>query len=300
MSTKTLKDVFSSSITDFYVNHVSTHLCDWLKTNKGIECTQEELCDAFGIEYTPRSNMAGLPQAASMGTQMPNLPGYYHGTGASPSRRGGGRKKNPPDPNAPKCVYQFQRGNRQGQVCGEPVSQSGEPGSNEYCKGCLKKKTVQSRIKSGSADKSVVRPPVLPGGMVAVQDQEKASEEKTIDAVPLDGHSDLFKDLEHHFILKKLEDDSLIAIGVEENGNHRPLTADEKTTAQSLGLSIMSNGDELPEAVPDQTIPTIPTVPQVSQTTPTVPAVPQIDGVVPTIPPVGIPKIPNVAQVATQ
>src|SRR5680860_92863 len=167
MSTSTLKDLFSSNVSDFFVNQVCAHLCDWLKNTKGVECTQQELCAAFGVPCAPRATMAGLPQAASMATQMPNLPGYMHGTGASPRKTGtgGGRKKAPTDPNGPKCVYQFQRGDKKGQVCGAPVAANGEVGGNEYCKGCLKKKTVQGSVKGsgGGGGKKMVPPPAAPG-----------------------------------------------------------------------------------------------------------------------------------------
>ncbi len=205
MATSTLKDVFSTTITDFFVNQVATHLSEWLKANKSVDVSAQDICGAFNVPFTPRTMMAGLPQSANMPTQMPNLPGYFHGTGASPARRGG-RKKAPVDPNAPKCVYQFQRGNKKGQVCAEAVANNGAPGSDQYCKNCLKKKTVQNRINSGSAGRSTVQPPVVPGGMVPVPNQQPTvASDNTINVVPIPGHPDMFKDVNHGFILKQFK-----------------------------------------------------------------------------------------------
>jgi len=279
MATSTLKDVFSTTVTDCFVNQVSSHLSEWLKTNKSVDVSAQDICEAFNVPFTPRPSMTGLPQAANMPTQMPNIPGYFQGSGASasPAGRRGGRKKAPRDPNAPTCVYQFQRGNKKGQVCGEQVAQDGRPGAEEYCKNCLKKKTVQNRINSGSSSKSSVQPPVLPGGMVSVPEQSSSSAENTIDAVPIDGHNDLFMDLKNNFILKQYEDGSLVALAVEEKGHQRDLTAEEKVTAQALGLCILDTPSPAPAV---QSVPTIPTV----AATDTVAAIPSI----PTIPQVGV------------
>lgn len=276
MSTTTLKDLLSSNVSDFFISHVSAHLCEWLKNTKGVECTQQEICGVFGLSYAPRTVMAGLPQAANMATQMPNLPGYMHGTGASPRKSGGagagagggGRKKAPTDPNGPKCVYQFQRGDKKGQVCGAPVAGGADAGGSEYCRGCLKKKTVQGSVKgAGGGGKKTVAPPSAPGGMVATQEQEQTGGGNTIRAVPIDGQPDMFKDTEHNFILKQYPDESIVALCVEINGIQRPLTADEKKLAQLRGLSVLDSPVVAP-VVP--TLPSMmPSIPQVPQMIPT-------------------------------
>jgi hypothetical protein len=293
----TLKNVFSTTITDFFVNQVASQLSEWLQNNKDVDVTAEELCSAFGLTYTPRTNMAGLPQSASMPTQMPNLPGYFQGTGASPAAEGksgkgsgrgggGGRKKAAPaDPNGPKCIYSFQRGNKKGGVCGDAVAGPGTPGGDEYCKNCLKKKTVQTRVTTGSGGRSTVQPPVVPNGMVSVNDDDDEDEDgdvntgtdNTINVVPIQGSSNMFKELNHGFILRQEHDGTVVALAVEENGVQRNLTADEKKTAQSLGLSFVDTPQKgsttqsvatiptVPTGVPSHTIPTIPSVPQVPQ-----------------------------------
>lgn len=271
--TTTLRDTLSSVTNEFFINHVSTKLSDWLKTNKDVECSPEELCSVFSVTYTPRSSMAGLPQAASMATQMPNLPGYYQGTGASPSSKkstGGGRKKATTDPNGPKCTYLFQRGDKKGQLCGLPVAQDGSTGGEQFCKGCLKKKTVQGKVKDGDGGKSTVQPPVVPGGMVSVPEQSDSSSENTIRAVPIEGHSDLYKDQDYGWILRQLPDGAIVALSVEENGTQRPLTAAEKKNAQLRGISVM-------DSPPQSAVPVVPSVPSVGKmpvsSIPTIPSV---------------------------
>ena len=288
MSTTTLKNVFSTTVSEFFVNHVANHLCEWLQNNKEVEVTPEELCSAFGCAYTPRVAMAGLPQSANMPTQMPNLPGYFAGTGASPapsagkSGKGGGRKKAPVDPNGPKCVYAFQRGNKKGEVCGEPVAGPGQPGGEMYCKNCLKKKTVSAKVATGSSGRSTVHPPSVPGGMVSIpdddDDEENGATDNTLNVIPIQGNPGMFKELNHGFIVRQEHDGTIVALYVEDNGVQRNLTADEKRTAQVLGLSFLD--DAAPQASQSSvpTIPTVPSVPSVPSAgvVPTIPSVPQV------------------------
>lgn len=269
-----LKTIFSTTITDLYVNNVCQHLSEWLKNKKDVNCSCEELCEAFNVPYTPRVSMSGLPQAANMPTSMPNLPGYFAGTGSSPKRRGGGRKKAPVDPNGPTCVYVFLRGAKKGQTCGEQVAQNGAPGSNEYCKPCLKKRTVQNRINSGATNKSTVKPPIMPGGMVSMPEQKKVDTSESINAVSISGTDDMFKDLDSGFILKRYKDGTIAALSIEENGTQRPLNREEKEAAQLKGLSIVDS----PELDNVESVPTIPSVPQVpSSSSKVIPTVPQVD-----------------------
>ena len=276
MSTTTLKDMLSSKVCDFLVEHASVCLCDWLRTQKNVECTPQEVCAAFGVSYTPRATMAGLPQAASMTPQMPNLPGHMSGVGGSPRKAtGGGRKKAPSDPNGPKCSYQFQRGEKKGQVCGLPVANNGEAGGDQYCKQCLKKKTVQGNVKPGSAGgtKKMVPPPVAPGGMVSVPDQESSSGENTIKAVPIEGHPGMFRDMENGYIMRQEADGTIVALGIDVGGTQRQLTSEEKKHAQARGLSVV-----------DSPQPTVPVV--IPGTAPVLPQVPF--GNIPTIPQLGL------------
>jgi hypothetical protein len=232
-------------------------------------CTPEELCKAFDVPYTPRPVMAGLPQSANMAAMMPNLPGHYSSPATKPTRKGR-RRKTPVDPNGPTCIYTFTRGQKKGAVCGEPVSGSGAPGSDEYCTQCLKKKSVQNRIASGASSKSTVKPPVMPGGLVQVEESPVETNENSVNAVPIEGTDDMFKEVNNGYILKRYPDGNIVAIAIEdENGQRRDLTHDEKVAAQVRGISVLDS----PQA---ESVPDIPTVPQ-SHEIPTIPVVPDIN-----------------------
>jgi hypothetical protein len=269
--TTTLKDSLPTLVTNFFVDHVSTHLSEWLKENKDLEVTPKEICGAFEVEYNPRPTMSGLPQSAHMTTQMPQVPGYYHGTGGpSPSKRGGGgRKKAAPaaavDPNGPKCKYTFQRGGKKGTECGEPCAGDDQPGGNEYCKTCIKKKTVMNRVQTGSNGKSTVNPPTIPGGTVQIPDEEDDdNNNNTINAIPIEGEEEgMFRDTDNGFIIKSQDDGNIIALAMEDENGRRPLTADERKKAQKMGLAVLEPElEKQPVHVPQMPqVPQIPTFP---------------------------------------
>lgn len=271
MST-TSKNVFSTVITDFYVNTVCSQLVAWLKTNKGVEVTPEELCQAFDVPYVPKTIMSGLPQAANTPVQMP---GYMHGTGASPNRRKGGRKKKIVDPNAPKCQYTFQRGKRQDELCGDACEANPSIlGSDRYCKTCLKKKTVIKELESGAGSSvNTVAPPAPPSGYAPIPQQNKPRE-FSLDVVEIEGQPGFYRDIRRGFIIQKLSDETIVAIAVEDDdGVQRPLTQEEKNELQPLGVSFPSSPAPLQTG-------SVPVVPQV-------PHVPQLPGVVAQIPATG-------------
>lgn len=284
----TLKDVFSTTVTDCFVNQVATQLSDWLKVTKSVDVSREDICSAFHVPCATRPVMAGLPQAASMPTQMPNIPSYFQGTGVnvgsggSPAPRStrGGRKKVQVDPNAPKCDYLFQRGDKKGQKCGAPVSQDESGVVQKYCKNCLKKKTVQNEVGQRASDKNTVAPPKLPGD-VSVDDTQSESESGGLNAIAVEGYDDLFKIVEHGFLVRRLPDGSLVAIAVEVNGVQRGLSADESRTALNLGLSLSDDNSHSSHSVyhpsnSNKSAPVqIPSIPSI----PTIPAIPQVPSV---------------------
>lgn len=288
----TLNNTLSSTVSDFFVNHVSEKLSEWLNTNKDVEVSPKELCGVFDIKYVPRSS--GLPAAASAGVKMPDLPGYYSGTGASPARRGGRKKKQPVDPNGPKCEYQFTRGKRKGEACGKPVLGGDELGADRFCKACLGKKAVQSKLSSGTVGKSTVAPPHLPGGYVSIPEEDSPSNANTLSVTMYQGQENMFRDETNGFIIKQLSDGSHVAVGIDDNnnGNVRPMSQEETTLAQSIGLCVpdetpavsISNNNNDVNVVPS--VPSIP-VPQGDMNIPVIPTA--IPGGIPGM----IPQIPN-------
>ena len=78
----------------------------------------------------------------------------------------------------------------------------------------------------------------VPGNPDMFKDNSSVSEENFLDVVPVPGNPDMFKDIMHGFILKMRVDGSIVALAVEEQGERRSLTTDEKKKAQSLGLKL--------------------------------------------------------------
>ena len=258
MSTSTLATVFSTTVTDCFVTNVAGHLSEWLKTNKSVELDPKEICEAFNVQYSP--SPTGFPQSASMGAHMPNLPGHLQGT--KKTRKA--RTKQAVDPNAPRCVYLFQRGANKGKECGLQVLGDGTLGADTYCKACLRKTTVKNAIGQGSSDKSKVQPPIMPNGKVAVPEQTR-NKSNTLDVVAIVGQTDMYKDTTNGFIIKKHDDGTLVALGIEDNGTQRDLTQSERNQAQAMGLSVVSSS---PPTIPRDEVSQIHLPQQVPNTEP--------------------------------
>lgn len=261
----TPKNLFSTTISDFFIASISEHLSEWLKTSKNLNVTTEEICGAFDLKYNKK---------IVTGTTMPNMSNYVK---KKPRKT---RKK--VDPNAKKCIYIFTRGNSEGDKCNETVLGNETPGSDDYCKGCIKKKKVKLEIQKKTSNSSKIQPPKLPGKSVSVVTQNDEPEQEYLDVEAIDGYTDMFKERNHGFIIKKYPDESLLATCVEENGIQRPLNADETRTAIHLGLSIMNSPvpeqNDVIEDLPtmDSNISSLPNmeIPQVPQINPTMSNIP--------------------------
>ena len=271
---------------------IGEHLSTWLKQNKSVDVTAEELVKALNLPYTVKS--AGLPPSAGVQVQMPALPGFTATAGATPKKRGGGRGKKstaPPDPNAPKCIYAYQRGDKRGNVCGAACANDAAiSGSGQYCAACLKKKTVQNKLTNGSSGKNTVKPPSHPGGMVAVPPQAAEKDGPSLDAQPF-GNPDegLFRVNDTGFIVKPLASGQIVVLGRadSETGPMRDLTAAEKIQAQQIGLAVPEEdeggdgdgdgedeGDEDASPAPVKVGAGLPPVPSVPAGMPQLPKVP--------------------------
>lgn len=275
-TSNTLSSSFSETVTSFFSRLVADRLSKWLKNDKNIDISSEEICQQFEMEFTPTPLISGLPHGVNIGTQMPNIPNYMTGTSASPKRRGGRKKKAPVDPNGPKCQYKFIRGDNIGKICEKPVLNNGNPGSDRYCKDCIGKKTVKDEIKqSHSESKSTVKPPVVPGGMVSVVEQEDESN-NTLDAESTDKEG-FYREKTHGFIVQD-KSGSIYSDQIDDNGTWRPLTQDERKLARVMGIKV-------PDSPVQKTV-------QVSVPVPA--QIPQSKPVTPTQPTVIIPQIPAI------
>ncbi len=71
----------------------------------------------------------------------------------------------PVPPNNNKCQHKFMRGPKKDQTCDQPVANTGEAGSDEYCRSCIKKLTVQNKIRNNqdrTRDRRLSEPSALP------------------------------------------------------------------------------------------------------------------------------------------
>ena len=245
MST-TLEKSLSEAVSEFFVTRCCDRVCVWLKENKGVDVTKEEMCKCFSIEYTPNKyGIAGLPSGSGV-----NIPSYLQGPTSSPLKRGGGRKKKEIDPNAPTCIYIFTRGKRKNDTCGNVAINDGSPGSDRYCKQCIGKSSAKEDIAGNSSSSNTVSSAVLPNGLIPVPKKEEKPE-NSLDAIAIEGRPGYCKLTNGGFIIREYPEGTgqYLAVCVEENGIERPLTADEKNKLQFMGISI-SDDNFAPAAVP--------------------------------------------------
>lgn len=270
----TSKNIFSTVITDFYVKTVCTQVSEWLKENKSVDVTCEELCGIFDIDIKNRQTSS----SNQISSQTAVIPGYFTGTGSSTPKRRGGRRPKVKDPNAVICCYIYTRGKRDGKQCTDPVLDNGSPGSDKYCKTCIKKAGVQKCIAEGGSGSSSnkVAPPVLPGNKVVIPEETKKS--TPLNVVPVPGTDDMFKTVGEGFIVQSHKDGTIVAIAKEDddNGVHRPLTTEEKVYIQQTyeGMSVLASPESSPENINPQSI-EVPQIPQVSDI-PQIPNVPNL------------------------
>lgn len=233
----TAKNIFEDTIKNF-VGTVSAHLSDWLKEHKEIEISSEEICTAFNVPFKPPIT-PGLPSAMNFQGNVPiNMPPYMKGTGMSPKRRGG-RQKKKYDENHPKCIYKFQRGDKEGQQCNTPVLSDGSLGADIYCKNCLNKAGVKKELRQNPS-KSKVNAPSLDDNVVSVgSPQDKPQEE--IKVHEIDDRPGFYRELKYGFIVFQDTDGSLTTMQIDDNGIVRNLNDEEKKTALDIGLNVTDN-----------------------------------------------------------
>lgn len=226
MSTdNTLSKCLIQKLTDHVACEVSARLSEWLRENKNVEVTQEEICKVFEVPYKPQVS-GNIP------TQMPNLSKYSVNTNA-PKKKGGRRKKVYSEDH-PRCIYKYVRGANEGKQCGSYVLMDGSIGSDVYCKACIQKQGVKKLLMS--KPKPVVKPPTINGSVFPVQEEDE-DEVYKINAVKID--EDTIKETKYGFILKKAGEGNYLAVSVEENGAYRDLTPAEIKIAVSIGLSVV-------------------------------------------------------------
>ena len=239
----TAKAIFEDTIKSF-VGSVSNHLSDWLKTHKDVEISSEEICTAFNVPYQPPIT-PGLPSAMGLQGNIPiNMPHYMKGSGMSPKRRGG-RQKKQYDENHPKCNYIFQRGAKAGEKCTAHCLNDGSLGADKYCKNCLGKAAVKKGLEQ-NPPKSKVNAPSLEGNVISIESPKSKANEEIV-AHEIEDRPGFYREVNHGFIVFQDSDGSLTTMQIDDNGEVRSLTDEEKTIALELGLNIADNSSPAPQ-----------------------------------------------------
>lgn len=233
-----VKSSFESTIKTF-ISEYSGQLSTWLKENKQVEVSAEDICSAFECQCTLKTSMGGT--MGSSGTISNPMPNFFNQSESPVGRKTSTRKKNA-DPNSAKCVYVFSRGVKSGQMCGKYVAGNQEKGGDKYCKDCLKKTTIIAELTNGNSN--TLETPHLPGTEVNVSDSvEKKSVQ--LSCLPIDDEPGLYRECNHNFVIKQI-DDGYTVMFVQDGSTRRPLTSSEETIARDLGLNIQKSVQSTP------------------------------------------------------
>lgn len=154
--------IFNDEVTKFTRTIILETISKWLRANKGLDVSVDELSTALNMEFRVTPNMA----ASSVITQAPK-----------PSRTKAVTCSMDLDPNVP-CEYAPMKGNNKGIKCGKPSVK----GTN-YCPSCSKKSAVKKKNEQIGGD-TLSRGPLSlnqlhapqqfqPIGMVKVPDEMK-------------------------------------------------------------------------------------------------------------------------------
>lgn len=266
-----VKQVFENTTKNF-VSDFSHQLSDWLKNNKEVEITPEELCAAFDAPFRPPST-PGM-NGSSVQTVLPNvnvnsMPMYFSNESPSTSSAGakkkGGRAKKVVDPNLPKCAYKMARGKNAGASCPNVVSgAAGVHGADRYCTACLKKASVIKDLAE-SGPSTTVQPPQIPGSSVSIDSHGNPDKTPQLEVVEIAGRKGWYRETTHNFCVETQDDGSIIVHSVITDNGERPLTEPERKIALNMGLEVVTPKVALP-TIPKSTIsiPTVPVIPNVT------------------------------------
>ena len=247
-NTSNIINSFTESVSNLVISTilpVISYKCEQKGIKYSVEEMTEDLCRAVNLPK-PHNNSNGVQIQMP---NMPNIPSFLKGTGAAtPSSakgagRGRGRKKVEVATTVmgKTCSYEFTRGGRQGNLCGEPVVDG-----TDYCKDCLKKKNVQQKMGKGpTVTSSLLHPPTIPNTLVQTgqipkqKQQEEHEKEIEIEVSEIEGRPGLYREMQHNFIIQQSPNGTLLAIKISDNGVERDLTDEEKKTAVNMGLAVI-------------------------------------------------------------
>jgi hypothetical protein len=303
---------FNQVVSEFVDTHVLQTVVNFISKEKGVSVTVDELRSALQLTVvTPAPSPMRMPM---VGVHPPSLSNFVP-TAVQPGR---GSKKAQPQPGAVLCQYVFSKGNNKDKTCGEVNGEVAVEGSdkckNHIDKGPKKTKaTKDAPANTQRAADTAKAPPV-----------NTRSDQGQLEVYPYVNRPGFFKTKQHGFIVQQRDGDGdgdggfIVATGIDDGGQVRPLTDDEKKIAYDLGIGIIDPKVESaksnvptattkPLAIPTlpsvgapspsngskvATVPSVPTVPSIPSV-PSVPSVPGIPKITPLVPPGGlvIPKI---------
>ena len=280
-----------SQISPILCSGIVAPICKYL-AGKGINITCEEICQNVLMVPCTAQSQAQLPAFMNAGNVTP--------AAAISGKTTRGRVSKDPPTSAERCVYILTRGQHKGEQC----TGRREAGSS-LCKPCSKKKGA-TKYTTGS-DAVGVGSPTAVAGMVA---PPPSSAPPKIKAVPFGNEPNMYKIVNSGYIIKKLADNSTVALNKLVNDQIVELTDDDKRECSRLGFAIQGNSAVAPPVVPNvgaasvphmtatapPMVPQMPTMP-VATATPSMPQIPVMPQVPVANAPSSIPQMPAVQQV---
>jgi hypothetical protein len=246
-------DSFQTQIQSLLSNLVISPLVSWLQNEKKVDVTAEELFEALRIPKTQKA-----PTVVQPNSLQPPIPLSTLGT-FTETKKPVPRPKSKPKQSqttldnysGTTCKYTFQRGERKGQPCGNPVN-NGE----EYCTTCNKKTKT---ARTSDSKKTLATEETTGFSSINVPKRtEEIKKKKKIELREIS--SNTYLDVQTNFVVKKVVDNEntvYVAIGVQEEDAFRTLKEDEKKEAVSRGFTLQVSSGDKPKDKTTSAIPEI-------------------------------------------
>lgn len=212
---------FQDSVSNFAKLSILTPISEWLRLEKNIDVSIDELLDVLRIPKVHKS-----PSSFSSTTPVtPTFPPHLVGAQKAVISK---RKKVEDNPDAPKCKYEFKKNEKKGQLCGK-VCEEG----TEFCKEHNKRASkAATSAKAVSKTTNVVNQV----GFTTTP----AKKEKTVLNLQKTDKEGVFLHTQNNFLVRTDLDESgntmYVAFSVQEEEGTRPLTESEKQIALSCGF----------------------------------------------------------------
>jgi len=227
---------FNDVVTTFVINSILQPLSKYLE-DKDIKITVEEMINVLNI------TKSDIPIQTYINVDNNNMAQYIRSLNSNetkPQNKETGRTRRKNKNNLTSfntCKYVFRYAKRQGEVCGDIC----EPGK-DYCKSCLKKAYVKQMLlenekKINENEDTNKKSPIK---TEKNNDNKKDKTElNDIELVMYSANDGLFIETNYNYIGRTLPGDIFLAEKILENDIERPLTDEEKKTANSRGISTL-------------------------------------------------------------